>query len=381
MDDGAEQTVAWSFEDLISGNVERQVDGHADDKRAYLVADLDHTPPRLVPLDNELLVGRSAAVGLEISDESVSRRHARIRRLPDGEFMLEDLGSTNGTLVNGVRRKECLLKAGDEIQFGKTKPFIVNFHSRAVDYLLEMQRVELETYWAAGTAITMRGLLDPLSGALEGLQALAAQGPAQPTALSSKLLELEQGMRQMQAYIDKMLEFSRCVGRERIPVNLSSLMHSEVNRADLPSDRRVKIVTEILPHQWTMGSEDLLSRAIQELFANAIDAMPKGGRLDVLVETIELDSHEAYSKPHLPAGTNLMVEISDTGTGMKYASRRLSKPFFTTKSEHQAIGFGLMIAHRIIGVHSGYLELHNREGGGTTCRVFLPWVEEPELAP
>jgi len=377
LSDSAEQTIAWSFEDLISGGSERGPGVPAIDRRAYLVADLDHTPPRLVAVENGLLVGRSGAASLEINDESVSRRHAQIHRMPDGEFLLEDLNSTNGTLVNGVRRKEHQLQAGDRIQFGKTKPFLVNFHSRSEDYLLQMQRVELETTWAAGTAVVMRSMLDPLQNALDSLREVGAHVPLGPAGVAPSLRELERCMNRLREYIDKLLAFSRCVVQERSAVDVSSLMHTVAMQVTLPGDRPIKIVTNIQPHLWTTGSSDLLVDAFKELYSNAIDAMPKGGKLEIRIEEIELSSEEAYSKPHLPAGPNLLVEIADTGTGLTQTSRRISKPFFTTKTANLAMGFGLMMAQRIIGVHRGYLEFYGRSGGGTACRIYLPLTDEP----
>jgi len=52
-------------------------------------------------------------------DKSVSRRHAIIWA-EDGKFWIEDLGSTLGTYVNGLRRPKCEVKFGDKIHMGKT---------------------------------------------------------------------------------------------------------------------------------------------------------------------------------------------------------------------------------------------------------------------
>ena len=55
-----------------------------------------------------------------LSDNNVSRRHAEIR-LQEDHYVLVDLGSTNGTKVNGARVKERVLADGDEIALGKTQ--------------------------------------------------------------------------------------------------------------------------------------------------------------------------------------------------------------------------------------------------------------------
>ena len=65
----------------------------------------------------QLIIGRDEKSDLVLSDKSVSRQHAVIRRTDQG-YELEDMGSTNGTFVGGQAAKHTLLKAGDTIRFG-----------------------------------------------------------------------------------------------------------------------------------------------------------------------------------------------------------------------------------------------------------------------
>jgi hypothetical protein len=75
---------------------------------------------RIVLQDRTLSVGRSPDCAIVIPDSNVSRRHAEIRPTVDG-FRLVDLGSTNGTLVNGERTVQRELRDGDQLTFGNTK--------------------------------------------------------------------------------------------------------------------------------------------------------------------------------------------------------------------------------------------------------------------
>ena len=72
-----------------------------------------------VLLDGETIkVGRQATCRVAFDDSNVSREHAQLRRGPDG-WMILDLGSTNGTKINGIKiSDEQLLVNGDEIAFG-----------------------------------------------------------------------------------------------------------------------------------------------------------------------------------------------------------------------------------------------------------------------
>ncbi len=76
---------------------------------------------KAVELKKEVtLVGREKGCDLVLGVESVSARHAELKITPQG-ILLKDLGSTNGTFVNGKKVKEALLKNGDEVAFDVVK--------------------------------------------------------------------------------------------------------------------------------------------------------------------------------------------------------------------------------------------------------------------
>ena len=69
---------------------------------------------------SRLLVGTSPACVIKLSDPTVSRRHAAFEPTPKGAFRLNDLGSTNGTVVDGVRVGEAFVRGGEHVRFGST---------------------------------------------------------------------------------------------------------------------------------------------------------------------------------------------------------------------------------------------------------------------
>jgi len=73
---------------------------------------------RIVLETDSLKIGRQATCRIVFNDSNVSREHAQMRRTADG-WKLLDLGSTNGTKINGVKiSEEQLLVNGDELSFG-----------------------------------------------------------------------------------------------------------------------------------------------------------------------------------------------------------------------------------------------------------------------
>jgi Protein of unknown function (DUF3662)/FHA domain len=90
------------------------------DAAAELLLIEDGQPARSFPLGTDrVIIGRLAESDVVVSDPAASRRHAEIRR-KDGQYMISDLGSTNGTKVNEVAIGERSLEEGDRITIGRT---------------------------------------------------------------------------------------------------------------------------------------------------------------------------------------------------------------------------------------------------------------------
>ncbi len=71
-------------------------------------------------LTGEVVLGRGDDVDLSVPDIKLSRRHGQVSQIRGG-WMYADLGSSNGSKVNGVTRKQHALRDGDVIQIGQTK--------------------------------------------------------------------------------------------------------------------------------------------------------------------------------------------------------------------------------------------------------------------
>jgi diguanylate cyclase (GGDEF)-like protein len=113
-DDNYESTL----EVTISRDMGTLIRVAAEQRALMLVLSGPRLGHRLVLGDTAIDIGRGSAAGLILDADSVSRKHARIERFGGGHKIV-DLGSTNGTYVNGARIKEQILKDGDRIGIGK----------------------------------------------------------------------------------------------------------------------------------------------------------------------------------------------------------------------------------------------------------------------
>src|SRR5581483_8440659 len=106
--------------------------------RAYLIVLVGQSVGEMHRLSKETTVlGRSNLVDIQLIDDGVSRKHAELE-LRDGEIVLRDLGSRNGTFCNGERIGERVLKDGDKLQVGSTTILKFTF-SDALDESFQQQ--------------------------------------------------------------------------------------------------------------------------------------------------------------------------------------------------------------------------------------------------
>jgi signal transduction histidine kinase len=109
---------------------------------------------------------------------------------------------------------------------------------------------------------------------------------------------------------------------------------------------------------------DQLRQVILNLFMNAVDAMPRGGRLMVSTQMLAADKE-------------ILIRVADTGEGIDPAILpRLFETFISGKEN--GTGLGLAISSEIVTNHNGRIQAENRAEGGATFRVWLPAAVEAE---
>jgi diguanylate cyclase (GGDEF)-like protein len=103
--------------------------GPRRERKPVLIVLMGSNVGEIFPLGTgELILGRAPKVAIRLNDDGVSRRHARVLSMPKNEWMLEDLGSANGTLVNGEKIATRTLKDNDKIQLGPATLLKFTFH-------------------------------------------------------------------------------------------------------------------------------------------------------------------------------------------------------------------------------------------------------------
>ncbi len=125
-----------------------------------------------------------------------------------------------------------------------------------------------------------------------------------------------------------------------------------------------------------------VEQVVMNLVINARDAMPKGGRLTVRVEEVELNEAAAATLTEGKTGLYARLSVADTGTGIDEQTRaKLFEPFFTTKEQGKGTGLGLSIVYGIVKQSGGYITVASEPGRGATFLLYFPIATAPEPAP
>jgi len=109
------------------------------------------------------------------------------------------------------------------------------------------------------------------------------------------------------------------------------------------------------------------------LCTNAEYAMrPQGGRLDVCLDSVEVDPAMAAAMPELTPGLYVRLTVRDSGHGMApEVVERIFDPFFTTKGPGEGTGMGLAVVHGIVTSYAGAITVASTPGQGTTFAMYL----------
>jgi signal transduction histidine kinase/ActR/RegA family two-component response regulator len=220
---------------------------------------------------------------------------------------------------------------------------------------------------ASGVAHDVNNLLAAVLGRAELARLEVERGQIDPARLLEALGQIEQAAEDGARTVRRIQEFARVrTDADVAVVDLSKLARDTVELtrpswrdAAQAGGRSIVVDVDVEPGLLVAAEPLELREVVTNLILNAVDAMPRGGRLRV---------HGRRE------GSMVQLAVSDTGVGMSRAvSQRVFEPFFTTKAEG-GTGLGLAISYGIIRRRGGQLSVTSVPGGGTTFTIDLPFA-------
>ncbi|MFL6844695.1 MAG: PAS domain-containing protein [Allosphingosinicella sp.] len=242
----------------------------------------------------------------------------------------------------------------------------------ALAQLHEAQKLETIGQLTGGVAHDFNNLLTPIIGSLDLLRRRLGNDERAMRLVDGGL----QAAGRAATLVQRLLAFARRQDLQPRSVNIAGLLEGmrDLIARSIGPNIEVSIETEpalpaarIDPNQFEL--------AILNLAVNGRDAMPSGGKLRIVADTVEVEE-----RGRLAPGRYVRVAVVDTGVGMDSATlAHAVEPFYSTKGLGKGTGLGLSMVHGLAAQSGGALELTSSPGKGTRAEMWLP-IGEGEAA-
>ena len=235
--------------------------------------------------------------------------------------------------------------------------------------LREAQRMEAIGQLTGGLAHDLNNYLSVIMGNLDLLADRPGNDPETPPLIEGAIAGAQRGAELTRS----LLAFSRRQPLDPKVLDVGEQIGGVVRLLQRTIGEKIVLVLGAAPDLWPVEIDGAqLDSSIVNLANNARDAMPDGGRLTITM-------HNATRGPEqIPAGDGVLIEVTDTGTGMAPPTLlRAFEPFFSTKGPGHGTGLGLSMVHGFVHQSGGSIELSSTVGVGTTVSVFLPRAATP----
>jgi two-component system cell cycle sensor histidine kinase/response regulator CckA len=275
-----------------------------------------------------------------------------------------------------------LVRPGDSHPYGAVLSFADVTELRAVeDELRQALKMEAIGRLAGGVAHDFNNLLTAISGFAElllGDLPLDDVHRADVTEISKAAGRAADLTRQLLAFGRRQLLQPRVLDMNELIAETGSLLSRL-----LGEDVTLELRPGPMPGPYTVRMDPWQAQQILfNLATNARDAMPGGGRLTVETRLSSIDVAGPITGGMIPAGSYVVLSVTDTGTGMDAATMAHAfEPFYTTKDVGRGTGLGLASVHGTVHQSGGYVRLRSEPDLGTTVDIYLPMAPEmPEGA-
>jgi len=267
-----------------------------------------------------------------------------------------------------------LLRAGDDDPGG----YVVIFQdvTKVVEMEAELRRHERLAgigQLAADLAHEIRNPLAAISGSIQILEGGAAGDESDEARRLMTIVVRETD--RLNALITDFLQFARPTKARPEPVAIAEVLLDMAQLFESVRPAAVQLVVDAKPELRVLADDRQLRQLLWNLFLNAVQAMPDGGRLEIRAQRAEAQAASGERRNGNAEGPHWVeIQVADTGTGIpEDVLERIFDPFFTTKKEGS--GLGLATVHRIVEGNGGHVRVESAVGRGTRFCVRLPAAE------
>ena len=248
----------------------------------------------------------------------------------------------------------------------------VTERKRLEEKVLHAQRLESLGMLAAGIAHDLNNVLAPIMFAAPILRD-SLRAPRDLKILDTLERSAERGA----GLVRQILGFARASAGNFATMALKHVVRDVLGVIEETFPKSIRLEHRMPADLWPVyGNATQIHQVLLNLCLNARDAMAAGGVLLLAAENRRLEKQDVADPENGRAGDWVVLEVSDTGTGIApEILERIWEPFFTMKGPGKGTGLGLSTVRGIVASHQGFTEVDTELGRGTTFRIFLPAAE------
>ena len=277
----------------------------------------------------------------------------------EGDLLSEIAAETDLNTVGGIRRVSVSVQAIQED--GERMGALVTLRDLDSIESINTQLQVSERLAALGriTAGVAHEVKNPLNSMRLWLENLKESLPAEPDSGSQQAVQvLDKEIDRLDAVVKRFLDFTRPMDVRLEATQLADVLKEVIEIAKPQLQKSKILIAQLLPVDVPEVYVDraLLKQAVLNLVLNAVEAMPSGGQLRLMLSR---------------RGEMAEITVGDTGKGIPVENRqKIFQLFFTTRPGGS--GIGLASTFRIVQLHNGSIDFTTEVGRGTTFRIELP---------
>jgi PAS domain S-box-containing protein len=244
--------------------------------------------------------------------------------------------------------------------------------SKLEQQLRQAQKLESIGRLAGGVAHDFNNLLTVING----FSTLLTQKLDNQSRLWSYADQVRKSGERGASLTRQLLAFSRQEAIKPVHLNLNRIIADSAPMVRSLMGEDIALSARLDPGVGqVLADKAQIDQVILNLAANARDAMPHGGRLEIA--TRNADTHRDEK-----AERWVVVTVTDTGVGMDEATRQhIFEPFFTTKGVGKGTGLGLATVYGVMQQNGGWIDVQSTAGSGTSFDLYFPCIEDQVTVP
>jgi len=290
------------------------------------------------------------------------------RQMIDIELSISFITDASGRLAGSIgvmrdirKRRQMENKLHESLSALETEYTTLKEYQKQI---IQMEKMVTMGTLAAGFAHEIK---NPLAIILQGMERIQKSSEKRADEESQQFVKIiSNAAQRANEVVTSILRYSRAAQMEVQQVDLCNTIdqtiellmnHRKMDHIDI----RRKYPKNPPPME---GDAIMLQQVFFDLMMNALDAMPKGGQIEIKAELCQKTAKNPKQ---------YVVHLKDSGVGIPTGHlSRIFDPFFTTKETGKGTGLGLSTVYLIVEKHKGTIDVKSRKGQGTTFTLILP---------